>query len=92
MAIIEIKVPSPGESISQVELYKWLVADGEVAKKDTELAEIEKAIMDVALSYDHRVIDGRESVSFLVRVKQLLETPTDMLFGQSSGKEVLLEI
>jgi 2-oxoglutarate dehydrogenase E2 component (dihydrolipoamide succinyltransferase) len=38
-------------------------------------------MMYLALSYDHRVIDGRESVSFLVRVKQLLEDPTRLLFG-----------
>ena len=49
-------------------------------------------MMYVALSYDHRVIDGRESVGFLVRVKQLLENPTDMLFGKSSGEKELLEL
>lgn len=38
-------------------------------------------MMYVALSYDHRIIDGRESVSFLVRVKELLEDPTRLLFG-----------
>jgi len=40
-----------------------------------------RPMMYVALSYDHRVIDGRESVSFLVRVKQLLEDPTRLLLG-----------
>lgn len=40
-----------------------------------------RPIMYVALSYDHRIIDGRESVSFLVRVKQLLEDPTRLLIG-----------
>ncbi len=38
-----------------------------------------RPMMYVALSYDHRVIDGRESVSFLVRVKQLLEDPARLL-------------
>ena len=38
-------------------------------------------IMYVALSYDHRIVDGRESVSFLVRVKELLEDPTRLLLG-----------
>lgn len=38
-------------------------------------------MMYLALSYDHRIIDGRESVSFLVRVKELLEDPTRLLFG-----------
>lgn len=40
-----------------------------------------RPIMYVALSYDHRIIDGRESVGFLVRVKQLLEDPARMLLG-----------
>lgn len=39
-----------------------------------------RPIMYVALSYDHRIIDGKESVSFLVRVKQILEDPTRILF------------
>ena len=38
-----------------------------------------RPIMYVALSYDHRIVDGKESVSFLVRVKQLLEDPTRLL-------------
>jgi len=38
-------------------------------------------MMYLALSYDHRIIDGRESVGFLVRVKQLLEDPSRMLLG-----------
>jgi len=40
-----------------------------------------RPMMYLALSYDHRVIDGRESVSFLVRVKELLEDPTRLLLG-----------
>ncbi|TKC01054.1 2-oxoglutarate dehydrogenase complex dihydrolipoyllysine-residue succinyltransferase [Pedobacter cryophilus] len=40
-----------------------------------------RPIMYVALSYDHRIIDGRESVGFLVRVKQLLEDPSRLLLG-----------
>ncbi|WP_454803916.1 2-oxoglutarate dehydrogenase complex dihydrolipoyllysine-residue succinyltransferase [Mucilaginibacter phyllosphaerae] len=40
-----------------------------------------RPMMYLALSYDHRIIDGRESVSFLVRVKQLLEDPTRLLLG-----------
>ncbi|UXP33130.1 2-oxoglutarate dehydrogenase complex dihydrolipoyllysine-residue succinyltransferase [Reichenbachiella agarivorans] len=40
-----------------------------------------RPIMYLALSYDHRIIDGRESVSFLVRVKQLLEDPARLMLG-----------
>jgi 2-oxoglutarate dehydrogenase E2 component (dihydrolipoamide succinyltransferase) len=49
-------------------------------------------IMYVALSYDHRIIDGRESVSFLVKVKELLENPVKMMFGSKDPIEVLLEL
>jgi 2-oxoglutarate dehydrogenase E2 component (dihydrolipoamide succinyltransferase) len=38
-----------------------------------------RPVMYLALSYDHRIIDGREAVSFLVRVKQCIEDPTRML-------------
>jgi 2-oxoglutarate dehydrogenase E2 component (dihydrolipoamide succinyltransferase) len=40
-----------------------------------------RPIMYVALSYDHRIIDGKESVGFLVRVKQLLEDPSRLMLG-----------
>jgi len=50
-----------------------------------------RPMMYVALSYDHRIIDGRESVSFLVRVKELLENPDQLLFGKDPVK-TLLEI
>ena len=48
-----------------------------------------RPMMYVALSYDHRIIDGRESVSFLVRVKELLENPELLLFGQDPVKTLL---
>ena len=48
-----------------------------------------KPMMYLALSYDHRIIDGRESVSFLVRVKELLETPDLLLFGKDPVKTLL---
>jgi 2-oxoglutarate dehydrogenase E2 component (dihydrolipoamide succinyltransferase) len=50
-----------------------------------------KPMMYVALSYDHRVVDGRESVSFLVRVKDLLENPELLLLGNDPIK-LLLEM
>jgi 2-oxoglutarate dehydrogenase E2 component (dihydrolipoamide succinyltransferase) len=49
-----------------------------------------RPIMYVALSYDHRIIDGKESVSFLVKVKEMLENPTKMLFGGKNPEEVVL--
>ena len=43
-------------------------------------------IMYVALSYDHRIIDGKESVGFLVAVKEALENPTEILMDKNSKK------
>ena len=49
-----------------------------------------RPIMYVALSYDHRVIDGKESVGFLVKVKEMLENPERMIFGAKDPMEILL--
>lgn len=49
-----------------------------------------RPMMYVALSYDHRIIDGRESVGFLVKVKEMLENPSRILFGGKNPEEVLL--
>jgi len=49
-----------------------------------------RPIMYVALSYDHRIVDGKESVSFLYLVKELLEKPELMLFSGKEPNEVLL--
>ncbi len=47
-------------------------------------------IMYVALSYDHRIIDGKDSVSFLVKIKELIEDPSKMLYeGQDPVKTLL---
>lgn len=48
-----------------------------------------RPMMYVAVSYDHRIIDGRESVSFLVRIKELLENPDQLLFGKDPVKSLL---
>ncbi len=48
-----------------------------------------RSMMYLALSYDHRIIDGRESVGFLVRVKELLENPAQMLMGKDPVKTLL---
>jgi 2-oxoglutarate dehydrogenase E2 component (dihydrolipoamide succinyltransferase) len=49
-----------------------------------------RPIMYVALSYDHRIIDGKESVGFLVKVKEMIENPERMLFGAKDPAEILL--
>jgi 2-oxoglutarate dehydrogenase E2 component (dihydrolipoamide succinyltransferase) len=51
-----------------------------------------RPMMYIALSYDHRTIDGKDSVGFLVKVKELLESPYKMLLGEKSADEVLLDL
>ena len=58
-----------------------VVKDGQV---------VVRPIMYLALSYDHRIIDGKESVSFLVKVKEMLENPERMIFGGKDPLQVLL--
>ncbi|HHW81558.1 MAG TPA: dihydrolipoyllysine-residue succinyltransferase [Bacteroidales bacterium] len=49
-----------------------------------------RPMMYIALSYDHRIIDGKNAVSFLVDVKRMIENPTSMLHGgKDEGKELL---
>jgi 2-oxoglutarate dehydrogenase E2 component (dihydrolipoamide succinyltransferase) len=50
---------------------------------------VARPMMYLALSYDHRIIDGRESVGFLVRVKELLENPELLLMGKDPVKTLL---
>jgi 2-oxoglutarate dehydrogenase E2 component (dihydrolipoamide succinyltransferase) len=40
-----------------------------------------RPMMYIALSYDHRIIDGRESVTFLKRVKEMIEDPARLAMG-----------
>ncbi len=51
-----------------------------------------RPMMYIALSYDHRIIDGRDSVSFLVRVKEIIENPLMVLSGGSDPVDALLNI
>jgi 2-oxoglutarate dehydrogenase E2 component (dihydrolipoamide succinyltransferase) len=57
-----------------------VVADGEVVVRN---------MMYLALSYDHRIIDGRESVTFLVKVKEQLENPSELVGGKDPMKTLL---
>ena len=49
-----------------------------------------RPMMYLALSYDHRIIDGKESVGFLVKVKEMIENPSKIIFGGKDPDEVLL--
>ncbi|NQY68750.1 MAG: 2-oxoglutarate dehydrogenase complex dihydrolipoyllysine-residue succinyltransferase [Flavobacteriales bacterium] len=62
-------------------IQRPIAVDGEV---------VIRPMMYIALSYDHRVIDGKDSVGFLVAIKKMLEDPANMIFGGKQGEEVLL--
>jgi 2-oxoglutarate dehydrogenase E2 component (dihydrolipoamide succinyltransferase) len=49
-----------------------------------------RPIMYVALSYDHRIIDGKDSVGFLVKVKDVLENPEEMVFKGKDPNKILM--
>jgi len=51
-----------------------------------------RPMMYIALSYDHRVIDGKDSVGFLKTVKALLEEPVRLIFGEQAPEQFLLDI
>lgn len=51
-----------------------------------------RPMMYVALSYDHRIIDGKDSVGFLVHIKQFIENPVKLLFDGNEPEKVLLGI
>jgi 2-oxoglutarate dehydrogenase E2 component (dihydrolipoamide succinyltransferase) len=51
-----------------------------------------RPMMYVALSYDHRIIDGKDSVGFLVRVKEFIENPERLLTGGKEAEKLLLGI
>ena len=51
-----------------------------------------RPMMYVALSYDHRIVDGKDSVGFLVKVKEFIENPERMLSGGREPEKLLLDI
>jgi len=51
-----------------------------------------RPVMYIALSYDHRVIDGKESVGFLYKVKEMLEDPAKLLLGGVEPEQKLLDL
>ncbi len=51
-----------------------------------------RPMMYIALSYDHRIIDGKDSVGFLVKIKEMIENPHKMLFDGKDPEELLLDL
>lgn len=85
--IIEIKVPSPGESITEVELGAWLVEDGAIVEMDDELVEInsDKATLTVAAEEDGQV-KVMKAEGEVVRVGDVIATiDTDAAPAEKPG-------
>ena len=51
-----------------------------------------RPVMYLALSYDHRLIDGSDSVSFLVKIKEQIESPLQMITGGRNPEKLLLDL
>jgi 2-oxoglutarate dehydrogenase E2 component (dihydrolipoamide succinyltransferase) len=51
-----------------------------------------RPMMYLALSYDHRIVDGKDSVGFLVHIKEFIENPRQLLFGDKSADAILLDL
>ena len=61
--IVDVKVPTPGESISEVELASWLVSDGDLVRKNQELAEVEsdKATLSLIAPESGKISDRKST-------------------------------
>ena len=86
--IIEIKIPSPGESVTEVEIGRWLVQDGSIVAKGEEIAEVEsdKATLTI-------VADASGKIAVIVREGESLPVGSvactiDTSFGQEAESEV----
>lgn len=90
------KQETTNEALRATPVASAIITDKKVDTKTIEPSGVNgkveiRPMMYLALSYDHRIIDGRESVSFLVRVKELLENPALLLMGKDPVK-ILLEL
>ena len=87
LEVLEIKVPSPGESISEVEISSWLVADGDYVEKDQIIAEIDsdKATLELPAEISGTIrIKANEGES--VKIEQVVcliepQTSSNVLSG-----------
>tara|TARA_R110002050_G_scaffold49886_6_gene115660 strand:+ start:2730 stop:3950 length:1221 start_codon:yes stop_codon:yes gene_type:complete len=87
---LEVKVPSPGESVSEVEIASWLVADGDYVEKDQEIAEIDSDKATLALPAEESgiiTLKAEEGESVEVgQVIALIDTSAATPEGDSSSK------
>ena len=73
MSVLEMKVPSPGESISEVEIAQWLVSDGDYVEKDQTIAEVDsdKATLELPAE-DSGIITLKAGEGDVVKVGQVV--------------------
>jgi 2-oxoglutarate dehydrogenase E2 component (dihydrolipoamide succinyltransferase) len=90
MSILEMKVPSPGESISEVEIAEWMVEEGDYVEKDQTIAEVDsdKATLELPAEQSG-TITLKAEVGDLVEVGQvvcLIDTSAEKPAGGNSDK------
>ena len=91
MSVLEMKVPSPGESISEVEIAAWLVSDGDYVEKDQAIAEVDsdKATLELPAE-EAGIITLKAEEGDTVAVGQvvcLIDTSAEAPAGSSAPKE-----
>lgn len=91
MSVVEVKVPSPGESVSEVEIASWLVEDGAYVERDQEIAEIDSDKATLALPAEEAgIISLKVEEGESVEVGQVIatiDTAAEAPGGQSAQKE-----
>ena len=81
MAIVDIKVPSPGESISEVRIARWLVKEGDVVSKDQVLGEIDSDKATLELS-----AEAEGKVQLLAKEDQTVQTHNRISAGKPMNR------
>src|SRR5436190_23300203 len=81
MAVIEMKVPSPGESITEVQIAHWLKKDGDYVEKDEELCEIDSDKATLSLSAEASGV-----LKILVKEGETIAVGTVVCTIDESGK------
>ena len=73
MSVLEMKVPSPGESISEVEIAEWMVEDGDYVEKDQTIAEVDSDKATLELPAEQAgIISLKAEVGDVVAVGQVV--------------------
>ena len=86
--IIEIKVPSPGESITEVEIANWLVSDGDFVEKDQEICEIDSDKATLTVSADESgIIKLLKKIETTIQVGEIICTIDSSIKTSSTKKQ-----